>query len=213
MQLTEDQKKQLVGIGVGVLIALVVQALAVMGIDVVQPRLIPPATATPAPAGIVSTMTAGINGYECGAGTNFCLRSLYGRDLEVYSDSGSTSKFSVDGATGNVTAAGYASVGSVLKLVKQTTLEVTQGGTITPTGSMQPITSTAGITASTVATGTTFNNWLVRLVNTNASDTIVLTNSGTLVLPGAGDLTLGANDGVWIWYDGSKWVAQASVNN
>lgn len=99
--LTDKQKTVLVSS----LIAVFIIIAGLFGYEVkVTP---PPATPVPVEFGAQSLQNTGI---KCGASADPCVISNFGRDLNVYSDEQSTSKFSVDGATGNVTVAGTLNV-------------------------------------------------------------------------------------------------------
>lgn len=204
-QLTEQQKKQLIGVAAGALMVLAVQVLAIFGVDVQQRVTVPPTPVLPdgyisAPSTEVNGLTAGLNGYNCGPGTGACLRSFYGRDIAVYSDAGATSKFSVDGATGSVQlAGGLAPVGA--------STTVTNSQQITPTASMNLITATV---PATITLGAPSINALFALENVSAQ-TITLVDTGTTVL--GGNWAAGQYDTIWLWYDGSRWVELARSNN
>ncbi len=199
MTLTDAQKKQLIGIGIGVLLLLAVQVAAVFGIDVVVPR-IAPRSGGAAASGVDALAAGSLNGYVCNAGTGDCLRSLYGRDIEVYSDGGSTSRFSVDGSTGSVTLAG-----AFAPVAASTT--VTNSQTITPSASMNFITASV---ASTITLGTPAVNGLYALENTSTY-TVTIVDSGTTVMSAA--WSAGQYDTLWLWYDGSRWVELSRSDN
>lgn len=94
LNLTENQKRILTS----VVVALVLAVAALLGYEVKQ---------TPtAPETEIGVQALANQGIKCGASADPCVISNWGRDLNVYSDEQSTSKFSVDGATGNVVAAG-----------------------------------------------------------------------------------------------------------
>lgn len=85
------------------LIVFVIALASVFGYDlgVIQPREYSP---LPLPPG--GTRAVERIGIKCAEGSDPCVESWYGRDLNVYSDAGSTAKFTVDGATGNTAVAG-----------------------------------------------------------------------------------------------------------
>jgi hypothetical protein len=110
-------------------------------------------------------------------------------------------------ATGDVTAGDHLIAGDFLRLTAATSITVTNGGTLTPTGSYQPITAagTSGISLGTGAAG----NYAC-IVNASAQ-TITITDTGTFV--GAGNAALGQNDSVCAIFDGTNWVEVSRANN
>ena len=136
-----------------------------------------------------------------------------GADLVMYSDDHATQKFTVDGATGNVTGSGVVSTGAITHtgfLVEQpaTSITVTQDITITPGGTYQPI-----VAAGAVSTGVIVNPLAGRrlvLINTG-SNAITISDTGTVML--GGDRVLGQYDALSLIGDGTNWIEVALGNN
>lgn len=107
----------------------------------------------------------------------------------------------------NVTISDLTASGD-LRMTKQTALTVTNGGTITPTGSYQPLTAAGAVGTDAIATGTAGD--LLVLVNAG-SNTITLTDTGTLKL--SGDAALGQYDSITLIADGTNWIEVAQADN
>jgi hypothetical protein len=170
---------------------------------------------------------------QCDAGAGNCVTSKYGRDIVVYSDNSTTSKFSVDGATGDTTIAGNLAVsGSTVNggiIGNNTaitgTLVVTGVATfkgfninssvsITPSESV-PLTPTANLVTLTPAgavglalAACTTGQWTVLYNSVNAS--VVITDTGNGVL--AGNQTLGQYDTLYLACIDSKWVQVSAIS-
>lgn len=95
---------------------------------------------------------------------------------------------------------------------EQTVVEATSAGTITATGTYQPITSTAVVTLGTtaIADGSTEGQYLC-LVNENASDTIAISDGQNTNL--SGNVVLGNDDTLCMIWDGADWVEVGQVDN
>jgi hypothetical protein len=97
-----------------------------------------------------------------------------------------------------------------------TTISPTNGGVITPTATLQPISSAGTVTPTlsiTDATGTAYaNNTLLILYNTSATS-IVFADSGTLNTTGT--ITLGQYDTLMLRFDTASgtWVELSTSNN
>lgn len=89
-----------------------------------------------------------------------------------------------------------------------TTVTVTPGSTIIPTGVYQILTSATAAGTSSIANPTAGR--FVVLVNVG-SNTITLTDTGTLKL--SGNIALGQYDSVSLLGDGTNWVQTATSNN
>ena len=101
-----------------------------------------------------------------------------------------------------------------LHLTASSTVAVGAGATITPLGSYQPITSTTGVTTSTstaIANGSAAGD-LLFLRNGNASDAITIDGAGGNVECG-GNVALGANDVLTLFWNGSDWTCLALRDN
>jgi len=109
---------------------------------------------------------------------------------------------------------GQVDIGDWINLSAQSTVAVSNGGTITAAGTYQTITSTAWVTTSTttaVADGSEAGDLLI-LRNGNASDNITVDGAGANVECG-GDVVLGPNDTLLLIWNGSDWVCLANHNN
>jgi hypothetical protein len=118
------------------------------------------------------------------------------------------------GPTGNAT--GFDNVtmanGTVahwLTLTANTTIAVTDGATITPAGSYQPLSSAGTVTATIATTGMAAGDQLT-LVNT-ANTTINVLDAGTAKLSAAA--ALGQFDSLRLVFDGTNWVEVGRSNN
>lgn len=97
-------------------------------------------------------------------------------------------------------------VGDWLMLTPSTAISVTSGGIITPTGTLQPLTSGGAVTTSTstaIANGTTSGQILI-LHNKNASDAITIDGAGANVECG-GNQALGATDALVLQWQTDDW--------
>jgi len=132
-----------------------------------------------------------------------------GSDVTIYSDAGSTQKFAVDGATGNVDTEGEVQAGTFLNLTAATAITVTNGATFTPTATYQGIQAASEVTPVVSTSGYTAGDVLV-LINVG-SETINLADSGTAKL--STDWAAGQDDVLALWFDGTNWVETSSSNN
>jgi len=96
---------------------------------------------------------------------------------------------------------------------EQAVVVVGSGLSITPTGTYQPITSTAWVTTSTscaIISGTVEGQLLI-LVNENASDAITIDDAANTRL--SGDAVLGNDDTLMLIWDGADWLEIAQADN
>lgn len=114
--------------------------------------------------------------------------------------------------TGDVTADGLTltSVGTIdtLRLSAATAISVTQGLTITPAGSYQPLESAGTVSTGAITAGTAGD--VLTLVN-GTNTTITISDTGTLKL--SGNIALGQYDSLVLISDGTNWVQLATTNN
>ncbi len=110
----------------------------------------------------------------------------------------------------NVVAYGSSSVGTFLALTPGTTQIVSNGSTLTPVASNQPISSVAAAGLSDI--GATAAGTMLRIVNVG-SQTITLTDTGTLRL--SGDIALGQYDSLMLMSQGVGlgYVQMGTSNN
>ncbi len=144
--------------------------------------------------------------WACGSGGTLQMQS--GSTLSV--QSGATTNFA-DLATfsgGLTVAGGNFTTAAFTTNAKQDAVTVTNGSTITPTGTYQPIQSAGAVGTSSIATKTA--GTVLVLVNAVAQ-TITLTDTGTLML--TGNLALGQYDTVTLLSDGTNWIQLATSNN
>ena len=108
---------------------------------------------------------------------------------------------------------GVVTISAFTAFAEGSVVVVTEGSTITPTGTYQPISSASGVTTSTstaIADGTKVGQILI-LVNENASDVIVIDNGGNTHL--SADISLGNDDTLMLIWDGADWLELATSNN
>lgn len=184
-------------------------ALAVFAVTgwVINP-LVPTA---PADAPVVEQRSVERIGILCAGESGNCVEGWNGSGIAIYSDAGSTSKFSVTGSSGATTIAGNTSVGGLLRIAAGTSITVTDAAVFTPTASYQPITA-AGTVTPTLSTATTLytaGQTLV-LVNTSAQN-VVLVDTGTAKL--GGNRTLGQYDVLELFFDGTNWLELSFNDN
>lgn len=118
----------------------------------------------------------------------------------------------ISSGTGALTFTTNIYANSFLVLGEASVVEATSAGTITPTASYQPITSSAVITLGTtaIADGSVEGQYLC-LVNENASDTIAISDGQNTAL--SGNTVLGSNDTLCAIWNGADWVEVAQVDN
>jgi len=136
-----------------------------------------------------------------------------------------TSNFTVNGTTGAVASAssiaagtalsgqtvastGTTTVGTSLLMTPATGITVTNGMTLTPLGSYQPLTAAGSVAFGAITAGTA--GAMLYLTN-NSAQTITMTDTGTLML--SGNLALGQYDTVLLLSDGTNWRQVATTNN
>ncbi len=211
MHLTDEQKKQLIGIALTAFVVLIVQVAGVLGIDVLVPRLLTTPPADENDSGEIAVMSAGAAGYQCGPGAGACLIAKYGRGISVYSDNGSTSKFSVAGASGNTVIAGTLAVTgaasfSANPLFPSESITPTNGGTITPSKALVTLTPAGPVGVDLGPCTTGQHTVLYNSINAN----VVITDTGNGIL--AGSQTLGQYDALPLVCIASKWVQTGAVS-
>jgi len=107
-----------------------------------------------------------------------------------------------------VDASAVLSISTWGRYEEQTPIEVTAGGTLTPTGTYQPITATASLGLSDI-TVTTAGDILI-LVN-ESDTTITITDTSTTML--SGNAALGQYDTLVLLCDGTNWLQLSKSDN
>lgn len=122
-------------------------------------------------------------------------------------------------ASGNIqgltlSISGDADVGTWLNLSLQATVAITEGSTITPTGTYQVITSSLAVTTSTstaVADGGETGDVLI-LQNGNAAEEIIIDGTGANV-ECKSNVALGAKDILMLIWNGDDWNCLTTYDN
>lgn len=184
---------------IGAVIALIITVLGVFGYNVivVQPQL----------AAIEQTQRQILGVVQAGAGE----QGIAGQTVTGFTSVNVTDDLAVgddltalDGTIGDLTADDW------LILTPSTVISVTSGGIITPTGTLQGLTSASAVTTSTstaIANGTTSGQLLI-LFNKNASDAITIDGAGANVECG-GNQAIGATDTLVLHWQTDDWECVA----
>lgn len=95
-----------------------------------------------------------------------------------------------------------------LAATEQTVFALSAAGYITPTGTYQPITSTAAISTNvtTAIQDGAVNGQLLILVNENAADAIIIVDGANTKMGGDKTLTGGEGDSIFLMWDGADWL-------
>lgn len=187
--------KEQTSLVIGAVIALVITVLGVFGYNVVvvQPQLAAIEETQKQMLGVVMAgqQEQGIAGQNVTGFTSVNVTD----DLAVGDDTTMT-----DATAANLTA------GDWFFFAPSTAISVTSGGIITPTGTLQPLTSGSAVTTSTstaIANGTTSGQLLI-LFNKNASDAITIDGAGANVECG-GNQAIGATDHLVLQWQNDDW--------
>lgn len=132
-----------------------------------------------------------------------------GDDLTVTGDAAVGGNLAVDGTFAGTVAVNGSdlAVAAQLAIVPQTAISLTNGGIITPTGTVQEITSSGNVTVTLASPG---NGDILVLLNTaNVSIVIEDTTGQTL----AGNVTLGQWDTLTLLGRGTAWIELSRSNN
>ena len=184
---------------IGAVIALIITVLGVFGYNVivVQPQI----------AAIEQTQMQILGLVQAGAGE----QGIAGQNVTGFTSVNVTDDLAVgddltalDATIGDLTADDW------LILTPSTVISVTSGGIITPTGTLQGLTSGGAVTTSTstaIANGTTSGQLLI-LFNKNASDAITIDGAGANVECG-GNQALGATDALVLQWQTDDWECLA----
>lgn len=101
-------------------------------------------------------------------------------------------------------------VSNFYRSTERATLVVVTNGTLNPTGTNQPISSTAAAALSGASITVKPDGSLLILRNVGAQS-ITFTETGTL--RSAGNIVLGANDSATLLSDGTNWTQIGASNN
>ena len=191
--------KEQTSLVIGAVLSFVVALLAIFGYNVVvvQPEL---ASIEQTQQQILGVVMAG-QGEQAITGssvTGFTSVNVE-QDLAVGDD-----LTALDAAIGDLTADDW------LILTPSTVISVTSGGIITPTGTLQPLTSGGAVTTSTstaIANGTTSGQLLI-LHNKNATDAITIDGTGANVECG-GNQAIGPTDTLVLHWQTDDWECVA----
>lgn len=187
--------KEQTSIIIGAVIALVITVLGVFGYNVVvvQPQL----------AAIEETQKQMLGVVMAGQGE----QGIAGQNVTGFTSVNVTDDLAVgddttlvDATVANLTA------GDWLLLTPSTVISVTSGGIITPTGTLQGMTSGSAVTTSTstaIANGTTSGQLLI-LFNKNATDAITIDGAGANVECG-GNQAIGPTDHLVLQWQNDDW--------
>jgi hypothetical protein len=101
-----------------------------------------------------------------------------------------------------------ATVGTFLTLDEADVITVTNGATLTPLGSFQPIASAGAVGFGAIAAPTAGN---ILIVENTVNQTITITDSATLRL--GGNAVLAQYDTLVLVYDGATWIQLSKTDN
>jgi len=110
----------------------------------------------------------------------------------------------------DVIAGDDVTLGGHLGMTPATTITVGYQGTITPTGGLQYLTSTANRGTRLVVT-TTLTAGTIQAFYNSGSNTITLTDTAPLVL--GGNAALGPGDTLVLFHNGTSWVQLSKTDN
>lgn len=122
--------------------------------------------------------------------------------------------------TGNVTGdltgdmVGDLTNSNFLVFTEQTAISVTAQAFITPTGTLQPLTSGAAVSTSlhtAIMSGTTTGELLI-LTNENITNTITIVGTGANVECKT-DVALAPKDTLWLWWNAVDWECLSGYDN
>ena len=107
-----------------------------------------------------------------------------------------------------LTTTTFIEIGTWLRPSLQSTLVVTDGGTITPTGTYQPISAVAAVGLDDIAIMSDGDVLVLTNVGSNA---VTITDTGVIML--SGDIALGQYDTLTLLCDGTNWKQLATSDN
>lgn len=120
------------------------------------------------------------------------------------------SNFTTVNASRDVYAGRDLFVGGFATLEPQATATITNGGWLTPTATLVPLTAQEGVGMSGANIAVQPAGTLLMLLNVGAN-TITFTETGTLV--SAGNIALGAGDSATLVSNGTNWYQTGASNN
>jgi hypothetical protein len=133
----------------------------------------------------------------------FVVEQSDGTDVGTISNAGlMTLAGGLTTSDGNVVVADYS------RITAQTSITMTQGGTLTPTGTYQPLTAAGAIGFGSIVAGTAGD--MLVLTNESANN-IVISDTGTVMLNT--DRTLGQYDTIMLLSDGTNWLELSFNDN
>lgn len=113
-------------------------------------------------------------------------------------------------AQGGVTGFANLRITNFYRAQPRTTIVVTTNGSLNPTGTYQPISSTAAAATSGANITVKPAGTILTLVNVGAQ-TITFTETGTLI--SAGNVALGTMDAATFYSNGTNWYQVSASNN
>ncbi len=108
----------------------------------------------------------------------------------------------------SLSVTGAQTVGTFQLWTAATAISVTTNGYITPTGTLQPLTSFGNVFTAQLSCGGVGR--LIVLYN-QSNTTITISDTGTVML--SGDTALGQYDALWLYSDGTNCIELAQANN
>ncbi len=107
-----------------------------------------------------------------------------------------------------LTTTTFMEIGTWLRPSLQSTIVVTNGGTITPTGTYQPISAVAAVGLDDIVI---MSDGDVLVLTNVDSNTVTITDTGVIML--SGNIALGEYDTLTLLCDGTNWIQIATSNN
>lgn len=131
------------------------------------------------------------------------------RPQQMEAQSG-VSNFTTIVASRDIHAGGDLFVDGFVTTNPSTAISLTMNGWVSPTGTLQPLTSAGAVATSGARIAVQPAGSTLILLNLGGS-TITFTETGTLV--SAGNIALGANDSATLISNGTNWYQIAASNN
>lgn len=217
--MTADQKRYLFE----ALVVILVLVAGVLGVKLPAPT-IPEPVPVEGQMGVeslgVATFSSDVRMQQdlaVGGATSITGNTTMAGTLAVTGNTSVTGTFAGWGAAAfgdDVSLTGNLDVGDWASISAQSPISVTAGAIITPTGTLQLLTSAGAVTCSTttcIADGAATGDVLI-LLNNNASDAITIDGTGGNVECKA-DKALGAKDILTLIWGGSDWYCISLADN